>query len=249
MARSRSLAVAGINVSVSPHPRGQYRQLLLAALGLVRPIHIQGDQYLLLQEIDTSHSSRIQGMIARFTRIDPNARWFNVKDLTMTFANSSRRLRVSGTNFEYLSEGALNLIFVDRMQKKVWKVARADRDIPRSHLEKVFQSEVKAYELATNSAELREVVPRFFGVERVPGIVDGSGRDVSIEVHADLAFQIEYIDGEFQKISMHRDYIKLAEAFRSVGIHYTIDASACFSGDRVSKVIDFATEEFELLHE
>jgi hypothetical protein len=79
----RTLAVRGLNVSLH-NIELSYVDLFRAAYRLRRPIKVLGDQHLLIQSMqarDLHGEFILFGTLARFTKIDPDAEWFNDQSL------------------------------------------------------------------------------------------------------------------------------------------------------------------------
>ena len=127
------------------------------------------------------------------------------------FANQMRGLRVVGTKFEYLSEGAYSVVFIDRQQGRIIKVFKAIHEL--DHCKKVFDAEVEAYGIAMRTAELKERVPQFHGVRQDLRIEDRSGKDVTAEFYPDLAYEAEFIADEFDKIATSPEAERLQRPF------------------------------------
>jgi len=166
----------------------------------------------------------------------------------MTFRNEARGLRFAGTDFVYLTEGAYGIIFVDRGQRRIRKVYRVRRDSDIAHCREVFTNETGAYEIASMQPELSALIPAYFGPCGVPDVVDGAGGNVSDEFHADLAFETEFVECRFVKISEAPDSEsgRIRDLFGRHGIHHVIDASVCLQEGTITKMIDFATEDVVL---
>lgn len=166
----------------------------------------------------------------------------------MTFANERRGLRLSGTDFTYLSEGAYSVVFADRERRQVRKVYRVHGDAGLDHCRDVFAAEIDAYQIASNNAELRGLVPRYFGPCPNQVIVDGTPSEVTKEFHPDLAFEAEFVECQFHKLGVvpPPDWARIVVLFRRNGIHHVNGASFCLWDGRVTKVIDFTTKEVEL---
>ena len=161
----------------------------------------------------------------------------------MGFPNAQRGLRIAGTDFKYLSEGAYGLVFVDQNKKRIRKVYRY-RDGNLQHSNQVFTAEVRAYEIASANNELRILVPLYFGVRPAQMIIDSRGSDVTSEVYPDLAFEAEFIECNFQKkLRANNEYEKICALFQRYGISHVTDISVCLRGGHIIKVIDFATQE------
>jgi len=161
----------------------------------------------------------------------------------MTFANAGRGLCIAGSDYEYLSEGAYGFVFVDRKQKRIRKVYR--RTHKPEHARNVFNAEVDALKKAAVADELTTLVPEFFGLCTDVKILDREGNDVTGEVYPDLAFEAEFLDGNFQKnaIAEEGERERVFALFRNHGINHVIDTDVTVEGGSITKVIDFAVQE------
>ena len=168
----------------------------------------------------------------------------------MGFPNEERGLKISGTDFVYLSEGAYGVVFIDkaaRRIRKIWK-RRPEED----HARAVFKAEVEAYGLAMKSPVLTGLIPGDFRLCDPQQIIDMQGQDVSGEFFTDLVFETDLVEGTFQKIgSLGSDEaFRVRRMFFDAGIRHTNDMSVTLSADGVIvKAIDFAVQEHELMHE
>jgi hypothetical protein len=158
----------------------------------------------------------------------------------MTFPNTARGLRLAGTDFVYLTEGAYGTIFADRGQRRVRKVYRTRPEVDTSHCREVFNTEIQAYEIASKHSELSALVPAYFGPCDVPDVVDGANANVSNEFHSDLAFEAEFVECFLQP--PNTEQARIDALFGRYGIHYVTDASVCLEEDAIRKMIDFATK-------
>jgi len=161
----------------------------------------------------------------------------------MGFLNEQRGLYVADSEFKYYSEGAYGLVFVDRAKGRILKVYRARQPLP--HSTEVFNAEVEAYKIAMKSDDLKKLVPEFFGARTGLIIMDKDGTDVTNEFYPNLAFEAEFVPGEFRKISFapESEQKQVMELFRSHGINHAIDASITLEGEKIRKLIDFAIRE------
>jgi hypothetical protein len=159
-----------------------------------------------------------------------------------------RGLKLKGTNFEYLNFGAYAVIFVDRKLGRVRKVYAKQHGY--DHELEVFNCEVAAYEIASQSAELNDLIPAFYGHVRDIEIVDRAGKNVSDEFYTNLAFEAEFADYPFSKIgncgATQAERDRVCDLFRDHGILHMSDVSVCVEDGKIEKVIDFATREIEL---
>ncbi|MDF0515753.1 hypothetical protein P0R31_00665 [Bradyrhizobium yuanmingense] len=166
----------------------------------------------------------------------------------MTFANAARKLRIKGTEFIWFDEGAYGVVFVDKARKRVRKIYKAIDGKPLAHCLEVFEAETQAYDIASRSDDLKAIVPVYYGKCEELVIMDGTGNDVTGELHPHLAFESEFIEGRFVKSSFaseaERDRIN--ELFWKSKILHTIDTSVCLTDGKITKVIDFAMKEIEL---
>jgi hypothetical protein len=166
----------------------------------------------------------------------------------MGFANERRGLRLAGSSFVYLAEGAYGVIFVDRVLGRIRKIYRRKAD--EDHVRDVFKAETDAYRLAEEAADVAPLVPGHFNIcSPSQTVVDRDGNDVSAEFIPDLAFEAEYLDGSFLKFGNidSAEASRIRELFHKAGIMHTTDMSVCLSSSgQVIKAIDFAVEEHEL---
>ena len=81
MARKRTLKVAAVNIVAHPHPEGIYREILQHIYRIKEPIKIRGDQFLIISSISVARDGYVDGIISRFTNIDPEAEWFDTENL------------------------------------------------------------------------------------------------------------------------------------------------------------------------
>ena len=161
------------------------------------------------------------------------------------FRNALRGLKIADTDFWYLSEGAYSLVFADRVRGRVLKVFRTEQD-PK-HAKKVYLAELAALETASSSNDLKGLVPTYFGTRQGIKMVDRGGNDVSNEIYGDLAFEMEFINGRFEKSS----FATTAERQRvhglliKNGIKHVEDTSVRLEEGKITKVIDFHIEHIE----
>jgi hypothetical protein len=96
VARLRRFVAAGINVSIPvPHSPARYQELMHAIFRLKRPIRVRGDQHIMISSITSksAEANLVEGVLARFTEIDPNLPWFNLERLDA--AEDEDRLSIS----------------------------------------------------------------------------------------------------------------------------------------------------------
>ncbi|MEH6503790.1 MAG: hypothetical protein V7682_07830 [Cycloclasticus sp.] len=115
------------------------------------------------------------------------------------------------------------------------------------HARNVFKSEVKAYEIAMRQDEIRSLVPLFHGEVHIDKL-----ENATETFHRDMAYAMSIEQDMFVKIGVIDSFerTRITELFRKFGINYTKDASVLLNDENeVVKIIDFATEEFELWHQ
>jgi hypothetical protein len=151
---------------------------------------------------------------------------------------------VKDTNFVYRTEGAFGLIFVDVARARVLKVFRRKHEASERHCRAVFEAETEAYRLASVSPNLKDLVPAFHGARSNVTVLDAKGKDVSAAFIPDLAYEMDFIAGSFQKIGAVQpaEADRIKTLFRAEGIAYLTDASVVLVGGKIDKVIDFAVE-------
>lgn len=143
-------------------------------------------------------------------------------------------------------EGAYGTVFFTP-DGRATKVFKRRNDAPQSHATDVYESEVKAYELASSSSEIVNFVPQFYGRVIVAKIVNYLGQDISSEYELNLAYQMKKIDGDFIKHSCYST--EIGDLFSRVGILHFTDTSVILDDkNNICCVIDFATQEHILEH-
>lgn len=159
----------------------------------------------------------------------------------MPFYDQKRGLIIRGTNFKYLTEGAYAAVFSDGTH--VIKIFKSNKE--KNHCTAVFCLEVTAYAIAMGEPELRSLVP---GFRTDLTIEDSQKADVTAKFYSDLAYELDFIDGEFSKITaatqIERD--RVTTLFRQHKISHMTDPSVLLSNGRIVKIIDFSVEEIEL---
>lgn len=147
----------------------------------------------------------------------------------------------------HFKEGAYAVVFFNP-EGRATKIFRRRHDVPCEHVKKIFNSEVRAYQIAQCNPKLRSLTPAFFGPVQVQHVVDANGNDISADFYLDLAYQMEKIAGDFVKIGSlsSENSIAIKQAFLSAGIEYTCDASVVIQDGNIVKVVDFAIGEYEL---
>lgn len=146
---------------------------------------------------------------------------------------------MAATNFVYLTAGAYADIFVDRHAKRVRKVFRLRNK--RDAAYDSFKTELAAYLVAIDHQEVRELVPAFWGAITSPPILDDQGVDRSDHFYLDLCYELELIEGYFEKFGVLPTSAQkeLQRRFQAAGIHAIVDASVATFPDGSMKVIDF----------
>lgn len=165
----------------------------------------------------------------------------------MGFPNEERGLKIPGTDFVYLSEGAYGVVFIDKTACRIRKICRRRPEV--DHARAVFKAEVDAYVLAMDSPALAHLVPGGFRLCDPLRIIDREGRDVSGEFFPELAFETDFVEGKFYKIGSlgSAETWPVRQLFHNAGIRHTTDMSVVLDADGVIvKAIDFATQEHEL---
>ena len=168
----------------------------------------------------------------------------------MSYYNNSRGLRIDGTDFEYIAEGAYGAVFRDSKAERIWKVYFSNRNC-ESLCRTVFQSELQAYAICYGSQMLRDLVPGGYARRKPPKIIDRAGIDVTCEFFPCLAFQAEFINGNFLKIRdlpqhLSEEASRITKLFTENCVHGVDDISVTISvQDRILKVIDFSKTKID----
>ncbi len=153
---------------------------------------------------------------------------------------------------EYLfKQGAYGKVFFrkNNTDNVAIKVFFNRGDNPDDHIEKTFNSEVDAYNIIKNNKDLSKFIPKFYGKVVVDKIINEDGEDISNMFFLNYAYKMEYIEGDFVKYGSNDNKCNILKSFMYEGVHNVADCSAILNNDgKPTKIIDFATEEFELYH-
>jgi hypothetical protein len=146
----------------------------------------------------------------------------------------------------HYAEGAYGAVFFSA-DGRATKVFKRRNDDTQSHTRNVFESEVAAYKIAVENNDLVKLVPKFYGCVSVTQILDSTGQDISNEYELDYAYQMERVNGDFQKHGCYSTPV--GELFYSVGIKHLSDTSLIYDDhENIICVIDFALKEHILEH-
>lgn len=155
------------------------------------------------------------------------------------------------TNHRYLAHGSYGVVYVNRETSRIIKVAYRSRGKSAEHCAQVFGSEYSALEIAQADKHLRQLVAAPFNRTSISEVLDEHGKCISEHFYLDLAFEAEFIDGDFTKIGNAfnaSNNLEIQQMFRKAGIKHTLDAQVKVIDNKIVKVVDFATKEVELLH-
>lgn len=167
----------------------------------------------------------------------------------MGLINRDRGLTIQGTDYCYWSEGAYGIIFAEKAARSIIKVYK--KELEEDHVRSVFKSEIDAYNLAAFSEKISALIPGNFQLIPPIQVTDERGRDITDEFFPDLAFQTDFVKGDFCKIGVvnSAEALRVRQLFWEAGIHHTTDMSVTIGAkDTILKAIDFATAEHELMH-
>ena len=158
----------------------------------------------------------------------------------------NRKLHIKKGDYHYLDEGAYGVILKSNDCGKVIKLLHTNNS--KDQCCKVFEAEVEAYEIAAASNELKDLVPIFYGQKKIEEILDSEGTNIINEFYGSLAFEVEFISGNFIKIGKIQpdEKRRISKLFSKEGIMHTNDASVLLKDNKVIKVIDFSKEEHQL---
>ncbi len=145
--------------------------------------------------------------------------------------------------------GAYSNVFIDKINGFAFKVFTKRKDTDELHSIKVFENEIKAFNLANKDEIFKSYIPNFYGKIKIQKIIDGKGNDISQDFYLDLNYKMEFIDGGFVKwnsigpsnkkeITAHLNRLKIS--------HY-LDSSVIVDHEgNIQKIIDFSIKEIEL---
>lgn len=149
-------------------------------------------------------------------------------------------------NVGAFAEGAYGVVFFDTEGNAI-KVFKNRGGVSREHVEAVFLSELRTFEIATSNELLKSYIPEFFGIIKCNCVLDATGRDISDAFHLDLSYKMKRVNGSFEKTGLNDN--DLRSKFHAAGIRHTKDASVLYEENKVKCLIDFAVEEHELWHQ
>lgn len=145
--------------------------------------------------------------------------------------------------WRYVGKGAYGFVFFDHPNKIATKIF-INKPTLEEHVKNVFHAEIEAHIRASACPRLSKIVPKFLGIVEYDRIIANSKnipRDG--ELLPKLAYQMEFIDGTFEKC---KDLpIEITEAFKIAGINYFDDVSIVRNEDgSVRCIIDFAIYDY-----
>jgi hypothetical protein len=132
------------------------------------------------------------------------------------------------------------------------KVFKRRPDATPEYVSKVFESEVKAYELSAGDGKISHYTKHFIGKKTVCMIEDGDSLDISHNYYLNLAYEMFKLQGEPRKISTLTQTLQaeFKSLFRSAKINHLRDCSIFFNlKEEPTNVIDFAVDEYVLEHD
>lgn len=96
MARELKIAVGALNVRLHPHSPEIYDAFLGALYALRRPTRIRGDRFGMITILDRRKIDEglISGVLRTFTKIDPNARWFDQESMDDADAELLKKISI-----------------------------------------------------------------------------------------------------------------------------------------------------------
>jgi hypothetical protein len=164
--------------------------------------------------------------------------------------------KIQLVNASIINQGAFSDIFKLNSENFVYKLfisqyhPKVEFDKEREKVEDqfrrlVFESEKKAYEIATVSQELSQYIPKYFGNVIIDKVWDLNENDISKCYLLDCCYKIEFIHGQKEDINPNIPHVeRIISLFHSNGIGYTEDSAAFYQDDESKiKLIDFATEK------
>ncbi|WP_338727341.1 DUF4747 family protein [Shewanella baltica] len=124
MAKEKKLEIGAINITIQPHTPDMYLKLFREVYKLKTPIKVSGDQFAIIASIHKLERGQVEpgpitGDFYRYTAIDPEAPWFDLK--TGDFADGSlldeinipENLKPNGARFSYIFYPKEHLLFYE----------------------------------------------------------------------------------------------------------------------------------------
>ncbi len=163
-------------------------------------------------------------------------------------------------------EGSFADIFIDKSTGRAYKLFKSYQhpNIDKfdygelefnAYRKRVFESEKKAYQITQNCKLLndRSLFPIFYGTPTITKVYNSKGADVSNNYLLDCCLDLEYIQGENNKLGLidKNDFNTtysinidaIIREMKDAGIGFTIDMSI-ISTIKTFKLIDFAIVDF-----
>ena len=143
-----------------------------------------------------------------------------------------------GYELEFYKSGAYGTVFKPKNKDFVYKVFKSrNTDLDNFLIENTFRSEVLAYKKLVQNENLKLHVPYYHGTVKIDNIEINS-EIVTGEYRCDLAYQIQFIEGQFRKIGHNKEVKDIISKFKTIDIHYIVDADYCYY-ENTYKFIDF----------
>jgi hypothetical protein len=158
------------------------------------------------------------------------------------------------------ADGAFSDLFANQELGRAYKLFIGPRHARKPYPEsdetrrrKAFASECDAYNIVSGNGALKICAPLFYGTLVVTDVIGRAGDSVKDQYLLNCCYEMEFLIGPSPvKIgvctSSGWQHISDAQsAFWKAGIKHMTDCSVFFPEDtKKFKIIDFATEEFEL---
>ncbi|WP_114294363.1 DUF4747 family protein, partial [Chromobacterium violaceum] len=96
MANKKMYSICAVNIRLHPHPEGAYEKLFRSAMELKRSVSVHGMTHVIMTEMRSDEMAGravISGMLAKYTKVDLDGRWFN--ESTLKSAEYDEILKIS----------------------------------------------------------------------------------------------------------------------------------------------------------
>lgn len=151
---------------------------------------------------------------------------------------------------DFIDEGFFGSVFCIKNNRviKLFKLPETKKDEER--YEKVFTSEIEAYEAIQSDSELKAITPKFFGTVKVCNVLDNEKNDLTSKYKTNCAYIMSYEKGKFIKIKSplvpKEEFNRIKKLFEKYGVEYIDDASVILDENRkIKMVIDFTMKYYE----
>lgn len=148
-----------------------------------------------------------------------------------------------------LGEGAFGVVLRSGDGSRAYKLFRRVGDKPGEYGRLLFESELRAYQIAHSDTRVARHVPAFYGGATIEKLIDPERGDLSEHFHLEHCIVMERIHGEDRKLGphggdRHPHVCRIVDRLHRVDVLFTEDISVFFRDDPDKfKIIDFGMRD------